>query len=74
MLASFDELPDMLTAKNLEALWQIDHKTIYAWAKQGLIPHSRMGSAVRFSKHRILAWLEERSYEPCPRAKGAKRQ
>ena len=74
ILLNAQALPDMLTAENLEALWQIDRKTIYAWAKQDLIPHSRMGSAVRFSKHRILAWLEERSYEPHPRAKSAKRQ
>lgn len=75
ILASFESLPDMLTAENLEALWQIDRKTIYAWAKDGRIPRSRMGSAVRFSKHRILAWLEERSFQSRPvNGKGAKRQ
>jgi len=31
ILASFEALPDMLTAKDLEAVLQIDRKTIYAY-------------------------------------------
>lgn len=75
ILGGFETLPDMLTAKDLEALLQIDRKTIFAWAKNGLIPYSRMGSSIRFSKHRVLQWLEERSFEPRPmHGKGSKRE
>ncbi len=75
MLANFEVLPEMLTAKDLEGLLQIDRKTIYAYVQKGLIPHSRIESNVRFSKHRVQRWLEERSFQPRPvNSKGAKRQ
>ena len=75
MLANFEALPEMLTAKDLEGLLQIDRKTIYAYVQKGLIPHSRIESNVRFSKHRVQRWLEERSFQPRPvNSKGAKRQ
>jgi len=39
------------------------------------IPYLRMESNVRFSKHQILRWLEERSFQPRPvNGKGARRQ
>ena len=41
-----------------------DRKTIYSHVQQGLIPHMRIESYVRFSKHQVLQWLEERSFEP----------
>ena len=66
MLANFEALPEMLTAKDLEGLLQIDRKTIYAYVQKGLIPHSRIESNVRFSKHRVQRWLEERSFQPRP--------
>jgi excisionase family DNA binding protein len=75
ILANFETLPDMLTAKDLEALLQIDRKTIYSYVQRGLIPHSRIESNVRFSKHQVRRWLEERSFQPRPvNGKGAKRQ
>jgi excisionase family DNA binding protein len=74
MLANFEALPDMLTAKDLEGLLQIDRKTIYAYVQRGLIPYIRIESNVRFSKHQVLQWLSERSFEPRPvNGKGAKR-
>ncbi len=75
MLANFEALPDMLTAKDLEGLLQIDRKTIYAYVQRGLIPYIRIESNVRFSKHQVLQWLRERTFEPRPvNRKGAKRQ
>ena len=75
ILESFEALPDMLTAKDLEGVLQIDRKTIYAYVQKGLIPHSRIESNVRFSKHRVQRWLEERSFQPRPvNGNGAKRQ
>ena len=55
MLANFEALPDMLTAKDLE--------------------YSRIESNVRFSKHQVKRWLEERSFQPRPvNGKSTKRQ
>jgi excisionase family DNA binding protein len=68
MLASFEVLPDVLTAKDLEAVLQIDRKTIYAYVQRGLIPYMRIESNVRFSKHQVMRWLEERTFQPRPGA------
>ena len=65
----------MLTAKDLEAVLQIDRKTIYAYVQRGLIPYMRIESNVRFSKHQVMRWLEERTFQPRPvNGKSAKRQ
>jgi predicted DNA-binding transcriptional regulator AlpA len=75
ILAGFEALPDMLTAKDLEAVMQIDRKTIYAYVQLGRIPYVRIESNVRFPKHRIVRWLEERSFQPRPvQGKGARRR
>jgi len=50
-------------------------KTIYSYVQRGIIPHMRIESNVRFSKHQVMRWLEERSFQPRPvRRDGAKRQ
>ena len=64
ILANAETLPEILTAKDLEAFLRIDVKTIYAYVKGGQIPYMRMGSNLRFCKREILAWLEERHYRP----------
>jgi excisionase family DNA binding protein len=66
ILANADTLPDIMTAKELEAFLRIDVKTIYRYVQLGRIPYTRMESNVRFSKHQILRWLEERSFQPRP--------
>ncbi len=75
ILAGFEALPDMLTASDLEAVIQIDRKTIYGYVQRGLIPYVRIESNVRFPKHRVMRWLEERSFQPrSVHGKGARRQ
>jgi predicted DNA-binding transcriptional regulator AlpA len=74
-LANAESLPEILTAKELEAFLQISVKTIYAYVQHGLIPYIRIESNVRSSKHQILEWLRQRTFEPRPvNGKGAKRQ
>jgi excisionase family DNA binding protein len=74
-LTNAEALPEILTAKELEAFLRIDVKTIYSHVQRGLIPHLRIESNVRFSKHQVLEWLRERSFQPRPvRRDGAKRQ
>ena len=75
ILVNADALPEILTAKELEALIRIDVKTIYRYVQLGLIPHLRMESNVRFPKYRVLRWLEERSFSPRPvNGNGAKKR
>ena len=57
-------IPELLTAKELEALLKIDVKTIYSYVQRGLIPYVRIESNVRFLKQQIIEWIEERNYRP----------
>lgn len=54
----------LLTAPQVEAWLQIDVKTIYSYAKRNLIPHIRVGSAVRFPEKAVQTWLEQLSFYP----------
>jgi excisionase family DNA binding protein len=66
LLLDADSLPEILTARELEAFIRLDVKTIYSYVQANRIPHVRMGSNLRFLKREILAWLEERHYRPRP--------
>jgi excisionase family DNA binding protein len=71
MLGSFEVLPDMLTASKRCCRLT----AIYAYVQRGRIPYVRIESNVRFSKHQVMRWLEERSFQPrLVHGKGAKRQ
>lgn len=58
------DAPEMLTAKELEAMLKINVKTIYGYVQRGLIPYVRIQSNLRFPKQAILEWIEEQSYRP----------
>jgi excisionase family DNA binding protein len=58
------EFPEILTAKELEALLRIDVKTIYGYVQRGLIPYVRIQSNLRFRKQEVLDWLASQSYSP----------
>jgi predicted DNA-binding transcriptional regulator AlpA len=62
--ASGENAPELLTARDLEALLKIDVKTIYGYVQRGLIPYVKIQSNVRFSKFEILNWIEEHSHRP----------
>lgn len=59
-----DNIPEFVTARELEALLQIDVKTIYSYVQRGLIPYIRIQSNLRFPKQEVLAWLARQSYSP----------
>lgn len=65
--ANSTELPEILTARELEALLRIDVKTIYGYVQRGLIPYVRIQSNLRFRKQDVLDWIASQSYSP-PRA------
>ena len=56
------ELPEILTAKDLEAFLRIDVKTIYGYVQRGLIPYIRIQSNLRFRKQDVLDWISRQSY------------
>ena len=64
------ELPELLTAKELEALLRIDVKTIYGYVQRGLIPYVRIQTNLRFRKQEVLEWLARQSYPPRPSGNG----
>lgn len=60
-------LQGLLNAKDLEALLNLDVKTIYSYVQRGLIPYVRIQSNVRFRRSEILAWIEAHSFSPLAR-------
>jgi excisionase family DNA binding protein len=62
--ANSAEFPEILTARELEALLRIDVKTIYGYVQRGLIPYVRIQSNLRFRKQDVLEWIASQSYSP----------
>jgi excisionase family DNA binding protein len=56
------EMPEILTARELEAFLRIDVKTIYGYVQRGLIPYIRIQSNLRFRKQDVLEWIASQSY------------
>jgi predicted DNA-binding transcriptional regulator AlpA len=67
------ETPQLLTAKDLEALLQIDVKTIYSYVQRGLIPYVRIQSNLRFRRQEVLDWVASQSYPPRASVNGYRR-
>lgn len=57
-------VPELLTAKELEVLLRINRKTIYSYVERGLIPYVKIESNVRFVKEQIVDWVRERNHVP----------
>src|SRR5437667_6660434 len=57
---------EVLTAKEVEEMLQIDVKTIYSYVQRGLLPYVRIQSNLRFLKSEILKWIEEHRFRPKP--------
>ena len=51
---------EILTLQELSGYLKIAEKTLYGYAQKGTIPGIKIGSAWRFRKADIDAWLEER--------------
>ncbi|MCM8594264.1 helix-turn-helix domain-containing protein [Accumulibacter sp.] len=50
---------DILTLQELSAWLKISERTLYGYAQKGIIPGIKIGSAWRFRRVDIDAWLEE---------------
>jgi excisionase family DNA binding protein len=47
-----------LTPKQLALLIGKHYQTVYDCARQGTIPHTRLGSHLSFDPHTVADWLE----------------
>jgi excisionase family DNA binding protein len=55
-----EQLPEVMTADEVARLLRVSRKTVYTTFKKGEIPGGRkLGSALRFSRSRVLQWLAE---------------
>lgn len=55
-----DEYPDVLTADEVAEILRVNRKTVYAAFKSGEIPGGRrIGGTIRFSRRRVLQWLDD---------------
>ncbi len=57
------ELPDFLDIHDVAALLPLSRSSIYRGAKNGEIPHVRMGRRLMFRKDEIDRWFRDRSAE-----------
>jgi excisionase family DNA binding protein len=57
--ATDSEALNLLTADDLAACWGVRTKHVYALARDGGLPHVRLGRYVRFRRAAVAAWLDE---------------
>ncbi|MGC8879498.1 MAG: PocR ligand-binding domain-containing protein [Anaerolineae bacterium] len=61
-------MPEMLTARDMQALLQVDRSTIYRMAEAGQLPAIKVGKQWRFPGDRVEQWLRERASTRVPAA------
>jgi excisionase family DNA binding protein len=55
-----EQLSEVMTADEVARMLRVSRKTVYSSFKRGEIPGGRrLGSALRFSRKRVLQWLDE---------------
>lgn len=54
---------DIMTVKELADYLKIAEKTAYRFASEGKVPGFKVGSAWRFKKEEIDAWIKRQSEE-----------
>jgi excisionase family DNA binding protein len=59
-------MAEMLTAKDIQDMLQVDRSTIYRMAENGRIPAVKVGKQWRFSSEAINDWLKAQSASPVP--------
>src|SRR5512136_3000685 len=59
-------MSDMLTAKEMQDLLQVDRSTIYRMAEAGQLPAIKVGKQWRFPGDQLESWLKARAVAPEP--------
>lgn len=59
-------IAELLTAKDVQLLLQVDRSTVYRMAESGQLPAIKVGKQWRFPTEQIAAWLNGRAVGPSP--------
>lgn len=59
-------MPEMLTAKEMQDLLQVDRSTIYRMAEAGQLPAVKVGKQWRFPSDMVEGWLKNQTAGPAP--------
>lgn len=57
MSMRFDDLPDVLTVKEVEPVLRRSRDSIYGDVRRGAIPHRRVGRRILFLKEELVQFL-----------------
>jgi excisionase family DNA binding protein len=52
--------PGLLNVKDLAEILGLHPETVRDWAREGRLPHVRIGYAIKFDRHRIADWIRAR--------------
>ena len=62
---------EILTAKEVASLLKISVKTVYSYARRGMIPtYWKFQSNIRFEKQQILEWMKEANQATPSKSRG----
>ena len=64
MLVASVQIPRLLTVEEAAEFLGLARNTVYIHGRAGLIPHFKVGAAVRFDLDDLRAWLEENRRGP----------
>ena len=64
-------MAEMLTAKELEEILQVDRSTVYRMAEAGRLPAMKVGKQWRFPADELDSWFATRMTAPLPPARPA---
>jgi excisionase family DNA binding protein len=67
-------MTDMLTAKDMQALLQVDRSTIYRMVEAGRLPAIKVGKQWRFPGDQVEQWLQRQASRSMPAAQPAPAQ
>lgn len=61
------------TVEKVAEYWGVHVQTVYTWAREGKIPHYKLGRVLRFRPDEVRAWFDAQRAEPAtePAEKGA---
>jgi excisionase family DNA binding protein len=62
-----DNEREIMTPEQVIDLLQISLSTLYKWTHMELIPHLKVGHALRFERSVIMQWLKKRRQTEKPR-------
>jgi excisionase family DNA binding protein len=54
---------DLLTPEEVCAILRIKKQRLYEWVHYSKVPYIKVGRFLRFSRSRLLSWIESNSYD-----------